>query len=134
MSGNPPSTIKSAPPAGKGSSSPAREAPAGDHSGPRREPTMLARSLVAALAPLPLPDRERLLLIAAWPDAVGPEVARNTRPLHLDRGTVLVEVAHEAWAHAIRSNEPAIVERLASRAGLAVLRLSTQVRRHGGCR
>lgn len=103
-------------------------------SGSRKEPTILARALVDAIGPLPVPDRERLLVLAAWSEAVGLDVARSARPLTLEDGTLLVEVEHEGWIGTLRTFEGAIVERLSSRTGLSIRGLSTRVKRRGGCR
>ena len=39
---------------------------------------------------------------AAWPEIVGPQLARNTRPAHLENKVLLVYVSHPAWIMELR--------------------------------
>ncbi|MDD2521047.1 MAG: DUF721 domain-containing protein, partial [Kiritimatiellae bacterium] len=38
----------------------------------------------------------------AWPDIVGPQIARHTRPAHLENRLLTVFVAHPAWLMELR--------------------------------
>ncbi len=41
-------------------------------------------------------------IAAAWPDIVGPQLAGNTRPAHLENKILLVYVSHPAWIMELR--------------------------------
>jgi hypothetical protein len=57
-------------------------------------------------------------LVSAWPDAVGPSVARNAWPARLARdGTLHVATSSAAWAFELAQLAPQIVERLRSALG-----------------
>lgn len=103
---------------------------------PKREPTRLSGALAGAVASLPIEGRDRLLLLAAWSDAVGHDMARSAQPGTMSGGTLTVEVEHEGWESTLRSYERAIVERLVARTGLPIARLEPRVKRtlRGGCR
>ena len=55
-------------------------------------------------------------LAAAWPEIVGPQLAPNTRPAHLENGVLLVYVSHPAWIMELRGAPAAeILARLQAR-------------------
>ena len=41
-------------------------------------------------------------IAAAWPEIVCPQLARNTRPAHLENKVLLVYVSHPAWIMELR--------------------------------
>jgi len=62
------------------------------------------------------PTRRFLLLAAAWPGAVGPELRRRTRPEALNGNVLRVRVPDARWRKVLFGMQREIVERL--RAGL----------------
>ena len=59
---------------------------------------------------------------AAWPGLVGPQLAANTRPAHLENKILLVYVSHPAWIMELRGAMTAeILARLQARFGKNVL-------------
>ena len=67
-------------------------------SGPQRLGELLGR---AGAAPVPGTTPERQLA-AVWEKAVGAEVAKNARPLHLRRGRLSVVTSSPAWAQTLQ--------------------------------
>ena len=54
--------------------------------------------------------------VEAWPDAVGPEIARNAWPARFQRdGTLLVHATDAIWAFELGHRSAAISERLPGR-------------------
>lgn len=47
------------------------------------------------------PERALLLMRAAWPAAVGPEIARRTELVSLDRGVLQVRVPDATWRRSL---------------------------------
>ncbi|MBN1320201.1 MAG: DUF721 domain-containing protein [Thermoleophilia bacterium] len=70
------------------------------------------------------------LVAAAWPDVVGDEVAANARPVHLQRGRLVVSTSSSAWAQTLQLMGDAIAARLAERLGSGVI--EQVVFRHAG--
>ena len=57
-------------------------------------------------------------LLDAWPELVGPQVARHTRPGGIAHGTVTVFVRHSTWLQELsRYGQNVLIERLRSRFG-----------------
>ena len=85
-----------------------------------RRPEPLARALKGALTGLNLDQRLReSQAMALWPDIVGDVTAAKTRPLYVNRGTLVVHVASSAWAHQLSLLKPrllALIEHPALRA------------------
>lgn len=85
-------------------------------------PEPLARALKAALAGLDL--NQRLLesrAMALWPDIVGDVTAGKTRPLHVNRGTLVVLVASSAWANQLNLLKPRLLKSIEARVGAGVI-------------
>ncbi|HOO20996.1 MAG TPA: DUF721 domain-containing protein, partial [Kiritimatiellia bacterium] len=58
----------------------------------------------------------------AWPDIVGPQIARHTRPAHLENRVLTVFVAHPAWLMELRGAPAAeILSRLQDRTGKQIV-------------
>jgi len=90
-------------------------------SGPRR-----LRDLVGAwqAGAAPSDGSEAASLTAAWPEIVGAEVARRTRPLTWREGALTVLTVSSAWSHQLSFLVPAILERLREHAPhLAIKRI-----------
>jgi hypothetical protein len=90
-------------------------------SGPQRLATLLER-----WRPARDPDGgDPVAAIAtAWPDAVGPDVARRTRPGRLRDGTLTVYTAGSTWSHQLTFLAPSIIAALLERCpGSGVRRL-----------
>ncbi|MDQ2818091.1 MAG: DUF721 domain-containing protein [Candidatus Eremiobacteraeota bacterium] len=67
------------------------------------------------------------IISAAWEDAVGPQVARRTRPGRIRNGTLSVLTTGSTWSHQLTFLEPAIIANLRRRcpeAGIRRLRFS----------
>jgi hypothetical protein len=57
-------------------------------------------------------------LVTAWPDAVGPDVARNAWPARIGRdGTLHVATSSSAWAFELGQLSSSVLERLRERLG-----------------
>jgi hypothetical protein len=63
------------------------------------------------------PARALALLREAWPRAVGPELARRTEAVALDRGTLRVRVPDGRWRKVLHRMQPEILGRLRRIAG-----------------
>ena len=63
----------------------------------------LAALLPEALKGMKLDAHAQVARIAAaWPEIVGPQLAGNTRPAHLENKILLVYVSHPAWIMELR--------------------------------
>jgi hypothetical protein len=63
------------------------------------------------------PARTLALLQAAWPLAVGPELARRTEVLGMEGGTLRVRVPDASWRKVLHRIQPQILRRLSELAG-----------------
>jgi hypothetical protein len=63
------------------------------------------------------PARTLALLQAAWPLAVGPELARRTEVVGVERGTLRVRVPDASWRKVLHRMQPQILARLREVAG-----------------
>jgi Dna[CI] antecedent, DciA len=63
------------------------------------------------------PARTLALLEAAWPLAVGPELARRTEVLGMEGGTLRVRVPDAGWRKVLHRMQPQILGRLREMAG-----------------
>jgi hypothetical protein len=73
------------------------------------------------------PERTLVLLRAAWPAAVGPELARRTEVVTLEAGTLRVRVPDARWRKTLHQMATEILARLSRVAGdLAPRRLGFQ--------
>jgi len=63
------------------------------------------------------PARTLALLEAAWPLAVGPELARRTEVLGIERGTLRVRVPDAGWRKVLHRMQPQILSHLREIAG-----------------
>jgi len=63
------------------------------------------------------PERVRALMRAAWPLAVGPELARRTEVLGIERGTLRVRVPDARWRTVLHGMQPDILRRMREIAG-----------------
>jgi hypothetical protein len=63
------------------------------------------------------PERVRALVRAAWPLAVGPELARRTEVLGIERGTLRVRVPDARWRTVLHGMQPDILRRMREIAG-----------------
>ena len=63
------------------------------------------------------PERVRALMRAAWPLAVGPELARRTEVLGIERGTLRIRVPDARWRTVLHGMQPDILRRLREIAG-----------------
>jgi hypothetical protein len=67
------------------------------------------------------PARGLVELVAAWPDAVGPEIARNAWPARLARdGTLHVATSSSTWAFELTHLEAEVRDRLLAKLGESV--------------
>lgn len=63
------------------------------------------------------PARTLVLLQAAWPLAVGPELARRTEVLGLEGGTLRLRVPDASWRKVLHRMQPQILAQLRDLAG-----------------
>jgi hypothetical protein len=68
------------------------------------------------------PERALALMRAAWPAAVGPELARRTEVVALDRGILRIRVADATWQRGLVRMRGDILARLRRVAGSAAPR------------
>jgi hypothetical protein len=68
------------------------------------------------------PERTLLLMRAAWPVAVGPELARRTEVVSLDSGVLRVRVPDATWQRGLARMRGDIMRRLREIAGAAAPR------------
>ena len=85
-------------------------------------PEKLGRALGRALRALNMDDRvKESRAMALWPDVVGEVTAARTRPLHVNRGTMVVAVASSAWANQLNLLKSRYLEGIAARVGPGVI-------------
>jgi hypothetical protein len=85
-------------------------------------PEKLGRALGRALRELNMDQRvKESRAMALWPDVVGEVTAARTRPLHVNRGTMVVAVASSAWANQLNLLKGRYLEALAGRVGPGVI-------------
>jgi hypothetical protein len=63
------------------------------------------------------PERVLALVVAAWPRAVGPDLARRTEVLGLENGTLRVRVPDARWRGVLHRMQPQILQALRRTAG-----------------
>ncbi|HEV7502090.1 MAG TPA: DUF721 domain-containing protein, partial [Vicinamibacteria bacterium] len=63
------------------------------------------------------PARTLVLIQAAWPLAVGPELARRTEVLGLEAGTLRLRVPDASWRKVLHRMQPQILAQLRDLAG-----------------
>ena len=86
-------------------------------------PEKLAGALGRALQGLNMDLRVReAKAMALWPDIVGEVTATKTKPLHVNRGTMVVGVASSAWANQLNLLKPQLLDSLEARVGAGVIR------------
>ena len=65
-------------------------------------------------------------LFQGWGDVVGRELSAHTRPLEVERGRLIVASDHPGWVQLLKTQERAILRRLArSHAALEISRIVT---------
>lgn len=67
-------------------------------------------------------------VFSRWEELVGSAVARHTRPLRIEGGTLVVAVDQPPWATQLRALAPGILARLTERSGEQLDRLEVVVR------
>ena len=70
--------------------------------------------------------------VTEWPDAVGPQVARRSRAVSFQEGTLVVEVEGSAWLHELSMLKPDLVRQLNRRLGSAHVRDLRFIHARGG--
>lgn len=63
------------------------------------------------------PERVRALMKAAWPLAVGADLARRTEVLGIEKGTLRIRVPDARWRTVLHRMQPDILRRLRQVAG-----------------
>lgn len=92
--------------------------------------------LVGAARPGGLPetsfdrDAAARAVAAVWADVVGAEVAANARPVHLQRGRLVVSTSSSVWAQTLQLMSEAVLAGLKERVGAGVV--ERVVFRHAG--
>lgn len=96
------------------------------------DPIPLTDSLDSMMRSLRGTDRRQIGgVFGRWEEAVGPDLARQVRPVRLDGGVLTVEAVDSAWATQVKFLTGDIVARLAAVAGVTVERVEVRV---GGSR
>jgi predicted nucleic acid-binding Zn ribbon protein len=67
-------------------------------------------------------------VFSKWEELVGPAVAKHTRPLRVESGTLVVAVDQPPWATQVRVLAPHILARVSERTGEPFERLDVVVR------
>jgi predicted nucleic acid-binding Zn ribbon protein len=83
----------------------------------RRDPQTLEHLLPRVLARLAGQSGKGRALSPVWSAAVGPHIAKHTRPHTLEGGTLVVLVANAEWAHTLSRQEASLREQLNARLG-----------------
>ena len=60
-------------------------------------------------------------IITAWPDVVGPQIARVTDPQRMENGVLYVTVTTAPWRAELSMKRLELVEKLNTRVGVRVL-------------
>ncbi|MEB3327748.1 MAG: DUF721 domain-containing protein [Candidatus Sericytochromatia bacterium] len=82
----------------------------------------LSDALARALPTLDLAQRRKeSLAMACWPEVVGEATAARSRPLHVNRGVMVVKVASAAWSQQLSLLKGRYLEALARRVGAGVI-------------
>lgn len=88
-----------------------------------RGPEKLAKAIGRAMRDLDMGARvQESRAMALWPVIVGEVTAARTRPLHVNRGTMVVAVASSAWATQLSLLKTRYLEALAREVGANVVR------------
>jgi hypothetical protein len=88
-----------------------------------RGPEKLARAIGRAMRELDMGARvQESRAMALWPVIVGEVTAARTRPLHVNRGTLVVAVASSAWATQLSLLKSRYLEAFAREVGPNVVR------------
>lgn len=86
-------------------------------------PEKLSFAMGSALKGLNLDMRMREgKAMALWPDIVGEVTAQRTKPLYVNRGTMVVLVATSAWANQLNLLKPKLLQAIAQRCGPGVIK------------
>jgi hypothetical protein len=86
-------------------------------------PEKLSFAMGSALKGLNLDMRMREgKAMALWPDIVGEVTAQRTKPLYVNRGTMVVLVATSAWANQLNLLKPKLIQTIAQRCGPGVIK------------
>jgi len=72
--------------------------------------------------------------VEAWPETVGPSLARRTRAVEYRDGTLVVEVDGSAWMHEMSLLKRELMQRLNARLGADVIHDVRLVPPRGGTR
>ncbi len=81
--------------------------------GARSDLTAIKSILARALAQKGLDQKiERYEFILHWPEIVGDTLAKISKPDHISRRVLLVNVVHSAWAQELTFMKPALLRKL----------------------
>ncbi|MEB3220500.1 MAG: DUF721 domain-containing protein [Candidatus Sericytochromatia bacterium] len=82
----------------------------------------LSDALGRALPGLDMAQRRKeSLAMACWPEVVGEATATRSRPLHVNRGVMVVKVASAAWSQQLNLLKARYLEAIAQRVGPEVI-------------
>lgn len=86
-------------------------------------PEKLSRAIGRAMRELDMGARlQESRAMALWPAIVGDVTAARTRPLHVNRGTLVVAVASSAWANQLSLLKSRYLDAFAKQVGAGVIR------------
>ena len=91
-------------------------------SGSRGRPVSIQEAMLILVRDLGIaPKMAGYDIIAAWPDVVGPQIARVTSPERMENGVLYVGVASAPWRAELSMKRLELIEKLNTRVGTRVL-------------
>lgn len=88
-----------------------------------KRPEPIARTLKFALRGLDMDQRlAESRAMALWPEIVGEVTAGKTRALHVNRGTLVIQVTSSVWANQLNLMKPTLLASIASKVGAGVIK------------
>lgn len=79
----------------------------------KRSPEKIQRVLEMALGQYGLKDQlSRYQFVLHWPEIVGEEIARRTKPEYIKNKTLIIKVQDSTWSQELTFHKKLIIERL----------------------
>lgn len=91
-------------------------------SGSRGRPVSIQEAMLVLVRELGIaPKMARYDIIAAWPEVVGPQIARVTSPERMENGVLYVGVTTAPWRAELSMKRIELIEKLNTHVGSRVL-------------
>jgi predicted nucleic acid-binding Zn ribbon protein len=88
----------------------------------RGRPVSIQEAMLSLVRELGIaPRMAQYDVIAAWPDVVGPQIARVTAPQRMENGVLYVAVTTAPWRAELSMKRLELIEKLNTRIGTRVL-------------